>query len=138
METLPALNHIGNGEGFAGIFPSQEPIGFGVVGNGFGGVVELEPGAAEPVGNVGQVDHCRAAVSFLDIGIWFLPRADAIEEVDLVRFVGEAAVLFRDNLLRPIRRPRKHLPAAAVATEEHQAFGAVEFNASRVLVPERE
>src|SRR3954464_11868688 len=84
------------------------------------------------------MDHCCATVSFLDVCIRLLPRADAVEEIHLVTRVRKATVLFRGHLLLPICWSREHLPAASVAAKKHEALRTVELDAGRVLLPERE
>src|SRR3954454_3497982 len=84
------------------------------------------------------MDHCCATVSILDVCIRLLPRADAIEEIHLVTRVRKAAVLFRGDLLLPIRWSREHLPAASVAAKKHEPLRPVELDARRVLLPQGE
>src|SRR3954470_2609212 len=84
------------------------------------------------------MDHCCATVSFLDVCIRLLPRADAVEEIHLVTRVRKAAVLFRGPFLLQFCGSREPLPAASVAAKKHETLRAIKLDAGRVLLPERE
>lgn len=110
-----------------------EVAGFGVVADGFGFGIELELSSAEAVGDVAELAEEGGAVALFDLGVGAVPGFDAVEEVVKVLGEGSSAGMFGDDFAVGF----EDLPAAAVATEEHETFGAVDFDARGVLRPVR-
>src|ERR1700722_1477706 len=67
------------------------------------------------------------------VRIGLLSRADGLDEIFLMRFIGEVALVFSHELVVLF----KDLPAAAVTAQIHHALGSVNLGATPILRPER-
>ena len=74
-------------------WPIEQLIGLIAVRERFGFRIELEPLIPDAIGYVGQVTEQHRKVADLDVGRWFLPRSDTVNEIVLMLFVCVSAEL---------------------------------------------
>ena len=113
---------LGHGAGLA-VCPLHQRTGLGVADEALGGRVD-DKLPTHAVGDIAVVAEQRRQVHLLDVGVWSLARADAVEKVGEVAVVELAAMLVRDRAEVAV----EYLPAVAVPPEHHPALPAEDLD----------